>query len=91
MSAKRGTQYGHGYDEGWFPEPFGVDYERPPGAPCPGCECCTLPLCERAKASGLTCTWHADANDKEIVSGCPCSGGASTLSAATAAGKDGKR
>ena len=35
-------------DEAWFPEPFGPVYERPPGAPCPDCECCTLRLCHIA-------------------------------------------
>jgi hypothetical protein len=57
-------------DEGWFPEPFGPIYERPPGVPCPGCECCTLRLC--ADAAGRTLPCSAVSDDPQTVSGCPC-------------------
>jgi hypothetical protein len=59
-------------DEAWFPEPFGPIYDRPEGAPCPGCECCTARLCEKAASTGLRCAWHAEAAGKEIVANCPC-------------------
>jgi hypothetical protein len=62
-------------DETWFAEPFGADYESPPAAPCPDCECCTARLCQKAVTAGLSCVWFAGAADKEIVSGCPCSRG----------------
>ena len=59
--------------EGWFPEPFGPVYERPAGAPCPDCECCTLPLCATAVRKGHTCWYEAQAGDRDLVSACPCS------------------
>ena len=58
-------------DEGWFPEPFGPIYERPPGAPCPDCECCTLRLCQIAAGKDILCSHQSD--DPQAVSGCPCS------------------
>jgi len=58
-------------DEAPFPEPFGPIYERPPGAPCPGCECCTRRLCELAAEEGVPCVARSD--DRQRVSGCPCS------------------
>jgi hypothetical protein len=57
-------------DEGWFPEPFGPLYERPPGVPCPDCGCCTLRLCQLAAARDAPCSQQSD--DPQAVSGCPC-------------------
>jgi hypothetical protein len=58
-------------DEGWFPEPFGPIYEKPPGAPCPDCECCTLRLCQIAASKDTPCSHQSD--DPGTVTGCPCS------------------
>jgi hypothetical protein len=58
-------------DEGWFPEPFGPIYERPPGAPCPDRECCTLRLCQIAASKDTPCSPQSD--DPGTVTGCPCS------------------
>ena len=58
-------------DESWFPEPFGPIYERPPGVPCPECECCTLRLCHIAASKDIPCSHQSD--DPQAVSGCPCS------------------
>ena len=57
-------------DEGWFPEPFGPVYERPPGAPCPDCPCCTSRLCEKAAGKDMPCSYESD--DPQGVAGCPC-------------------
>ena len=57
-------------DEGWFPEPFGPIYERPPGTPCPACECCSQRLCETAAGKDTICQHMSD--DPHRVSGCPC-------------------
>jgi hypothetical protein len=57
-------------DEGWFPEPFGPVYERPPGEPCPHCPCCSRRLCLLAAGDGLPCVAKSD--DRQAVSGCPC-------------------
>ena len=57
-------------DEAWFPEPFGPVYERPPGAPCLGCECCVLRLCQVAASKDTPCMYQSD--DPRRVSGCPC-------------------
>ena len=59
------------YDEAPFPEPFGPVYERPPGAPCPGCECCTLRLCQAAPDKAAPCSYLSD--DPQGVADCPCS------------------
>ena len=58
-------------EEAWFPEPFGPIYERPPGAPCPDCECCTLRLCQVAASKDILCAHQSD--DPQTVAGCPCS------------------
>ena len=57
-------------DEGWFPEPFGPVYERPPGEDCPGCPCCTRRLCETAAGQEGICSHMS--GDPQAVSGCPC-------------------
>jgi len=57
--------------ESWFPEPFGPIYERPPGEPCPECECCTLRLCLIAASKDTLCSHRSD--DPQTVAGCPCS------------------
>lgn len=57
-------------DEAPFPEPFGTLYVRPPGAPCPDCDCCTLRLCQLAASKDGPCSHHSD--DPQAVSGCPC-------------------
>jgi hypothetical protein len=57
-------------DEGWFPERFGPIYERPPGAPCPDCECCTRRLCQLAAGNDIPCSQQSD--DPQAVAGCPC-------------------
>ena len=57
-------------DESWFPEPFGPIYVRPEGEPCPGCECCTLRLCQLAAGDGVTCVARADI--PLAVRSCPC-------------------
>lgn len=57
-----------------YVEPFGPEYVRPAGAPCPDCECCTAALCARGRASVLRCVNHVDAEElKESVRECPCS------------------
>ena len=56
-------------DEAWFPEPFGPVYERPPGAPCPDCDCCTLRLCQIAASKDILCAHQSD--DPQTVAGCP--------------------
>jgi hypothetical protein len=57
-------------DEAWFPEPFGPVYERPPGAPCPECGCCTLRLCQTAAGKDTPCAHQS--GDPQAVAGCPC-------------------
>jgi hypothetical protein len=59
-------------DEVPCPEPFGPIYERPQGAPCPDCDCCTARLCETAESAGLSCVQYAAAGDAEVDAGCPC-------------------
>jgi hypothetical protein len=66
-------------DETWFPEPFGPIYERPSGAPCPDCECCTLRLCQLAAGNDLPCSRQSD--DSQTVAGCPCSATAAARAA----------
>jgi hypothetical protein len=59
-----------GRAEAWFSEPFGPIYERPPGVPCPECECCTLRLCQVAARKDTPCAHQSD--DPQAVAGCPC-------------------
>lgn len=55
-------------------EPFGPEYVRPQSKPCPNCECCTAPLCERGRGSVLRCAGHVgDPETHRHVNACPCS------------------
>ncbi|MEU5426914.1 hypothetical protein AB0H73_15100 [Streptomyces olivoreticuli] len=56
------------------PEPFGPEYLRPVGLPCPDCECCTAPLCERGRRSPIgSCTAFTTDEAQDTVRDCPCS------------------
>jgi hypothetical protein len=48
------------YDEAPFPEPWGPEYVRPAGPPCPDCTCCTKLLCETARERGVSCSAVSD-------------------------------
>lgn len=75
-------------EEPWFPEPFGPVYERPPGAPCPGCGCCTLRLCQLAAGKDAPCSQLS--GDPQAVAGCPCTATAGARTRARAMTGDGE-
>lgn len=55
-------------------ETFGPEYVRPQNKPCPSCDCCTAPLCERGRGSVLRCAGHVGPSElRGHVEGCPCS------------------
>lgn len=47
-------------------------WERPPGAPCPDCDCCTANLCTTAAAREAACGMIGTSADYDL-SACPCS------------------
>ncbi|MEV8477853.1 hypothetical protein [Streptomyces sp. NPDC051173] len=56
------------------PEPFGPEYLRPASLPCPDCECCTVPLCERGRRSPMgSCAAFTTDEAQDTVRGCRCS------------------
>ncbi len=69
-------------DEAPFPEPFGPIYERPAPEPCPDCECCSLRLCEKAKAEHTSCA--AQSGEPRLVAGCRCTAGRQAVEKARA-------
>jgi hypothetical protein len=54
-----------------FPEPFGPDYVRPEGPPCPDCACCTARLCEAGREVTGGCG-HVGGTNRDVVLACPC-------------------
>ena len=76
-----------GYDDGGpFPEPFGPVYERPQGAPCPRCRCCTLRLCELATREDIPCSLRS--HDPPLTASCPCSATAEARATCQPEGED---
>lgn len=63
-------------DDDYCPEPFGPEWVRPGGGPCPNCACCSKRLCQTARAAEhevmRDCATHAGRADWDIVKDCPC-------------------
>lgn len=58
-----------------FFEPFGPEWVRPAGDPCPNCKCCTRRLCETATAAYVldqNCAYHGERSLWDQLVACPC-------------------
>jgi hypothetical protein len=63
------------YDEPAHYEPFGPEWVRLGGDPCPNCPCCTKRLCELATSKPTldqNCAYHGERALWDQLTACPC-------------------